>query len=441
MVTVRITFVLGLLAVSAPLSARAQGAVAPLDSLFARREAMVPMRDGAQLFTVILTPRRTGAEPLPFILSRTPYGTTGWGGTSGLQYGFAELIKDGYTFVLQDIRGRFKSQGSFVRNRAPCAKRGAGCIDEATDTWDTIAWLLTNVPGNNGRVGQLGISYPGWLANASAFEPHPALKAISPQATMGDAWMGDDFFHQGAFRQSYGLEYAWEMEASSDQSKLPNVGSFDTYGWYLGFPTLDSLARAVHASAWPTWRLFTEHPAYDAEWQALSLPRRLNPPTVPTLSVGGFWDQEDMYGPQATYAAMEAHDAAGKNFIALGPWYHGEWFLEAGDSLGNIKFGSATGEYYRREIEAPWFAWWLKDKGDGRIPEARVFDAGKGTWQSYDAWPPRGATPRALYFQANGKLSFAKPAGAGGADSYVADPAHPVPYRPRPVELTYDPRG
>ena len=429
------------LAAATPLTLAAQAAPSPVDSLFTRREAMIPMRDGAQLFTVILAPRQRPAEPLPIILSRTPYGTGGWGGTLGIAYGFRELIREGYIFVFQDIRGRYRSQGTFVMSRPPCARRGPGCVDEATDTWDTITWLLANVPGNNGRVGQLGISYPGWTTNASAFEPHPALKAISPQATMGDAWMGDDFFHQGAFRLSYGLEYAWEMEASTDRSSLPSPGRYDTYSWYLGFPTLGDLARAVGAMAWPTWRRFTEHPAWDAEWQSRSLPLRLDRVTVPTLTVGGFWDQEDMYGPQATYAALERHDSAGANFIVIGPWYHGEWFTEAGDSLGNARFGSATGEYYRREIEARWFAWWLKDKGDGRFPEATVFDAGARRWRTFDAWPPREARPRALYFHANGLLSFDAPTAAQGTDSYVSDPAHPVPYRPRPVEWTYDPRG
>jgi uncharacterized protein len=424
-----------------PATVAAQEETTRLDSLFLRREALIPMRDGVQLFTVVLTPKQPPAGPLPIILSRTPYGTSGWGGTDKLEYGFQDLIRDGYIFVLQDIRGRYKSQGTFVMNRAPCPRRGAACSDEATDTWDTIEWLLANVPGNNGRVGQLGISYPGWLTNASSFEPHPGLKALSPQATMGDAWMGDDFFHQGAFRQAYGLEYAWDMEASADESVIPNVGRFDTYDWYLGFPTLDSLAKAVNASSWPTWRLFTEHPAYDTVWQARSLPRRLSRGTVPTLTVGGFWDQEDMYGPQATYAAMEQHDQAGRNFIVIGPWYHGEWYLEAGDSLGNARFGSPTGEYFRREIEARWFAWWLKGKGDGRFPEATVFDAGARQWRTFDAWPPRDVQPRALYFQANGILSFDPPATAHGVDSYVSDPAHPVPYRPRPIELTYDPRG
>ncbi len=421
-------------------SAFAQRADTTLARLFERREAVVPMRDGVTLFTVILTPKTT-AGPLPILMSRTPYGTGGWGGTFGIAYGFAELMRDGYIFVFQDIRGRNKSGGTFEMNRAPRDRRDAKSVDESTDTWDTIDWLIKNVPGNNGKVGMLGISYPGWLTNMAALEPHPALKAVSPQATMGDAWMGDDFFHQGAFRLSYGLEYAWEMEASSDQSIPPSPGRFDTYDWYRSFPTLDSLARAVGAMRWPTWRRFVEHPAYDTVWQAHAVPRFLRHAAIPILTVGGWWDQEDAYGPQATYKAMEASDTAGRSFLAVGPWYHGEWFLEAGDSLGNVKFGSATGEYYRREIEARWFAHWLKGTGDGKFAEATLFDAGSGTWRSFATWPPKGSVARRLFVRENGRLSFDPPGIGGGSDAFVSDPAHPVPYRPRPVERTYDPRG
>ncbi len=320
-----------LCASSRPVAAQSTGEV-QLSRLFDRREVRIPMRDGVELFTVILAPKRAD-DPLPFILSRTPYGTAGWGGTSGIEYGFQELIEEGYIFVFQDIRGRFQSQGTFVMNRPACAQRGPGCVDEATDTWDTVEWLLDNVPDNNGRVGQLGISYPGWLANATAFEPHPAIKALSPQATMGDIWMGDDFFHQGAFRLSYGLEYAWGMEASSDRSIAPEPGRYDTYDWYLSFPTLSALAAAVGADAWPTWRLFATHPTYDSVWSARSIPLRLTNAPIPTLSVGGWWDQEDIYGTTNAYAAMETDDSADKNFLVVGPWYHGQWFLEAGDTL------------------------------------------------------------------------------------------------------------
>ena len=427
----------GILLVAVASPAGGQAGSERLTDRFDRRDVRIPMRDGVELFTSIFTPR-AAAESLPFILLRTPYGVSDGELRLG---GVRELVRDGYIFVFQDIRGRYGSQGTFVMNRPPCAVRGPGCLDEATDTWDTIDWLLRNVPRNNGRVGQLGISYPGWLTNATAFEPHPALKALSPQATMGDTWMGDDFFHQGAFRLSYGLEYSWGMEASTDGSVNPAPGRYDTYDWYRSFPTLSALAAAVGANAWPTWRLFVEHPAYDSAWRVRALPGRLRSAPVPTLTVGGWWDQEDIYGPQATYAAMEANDTGARNVLVMGPWHHGQWAREAGDSLGQVRFGSATGDHYRRRIEAPWFAYWLKGRGDGRFAEATVFDAGIGEWRTFDAWPPRQATKRRLYVRANGRLSFEPPRDTAGSDRYVSDPAHPVPYRPRPVEWTYDPRG
>lgn len=412
-----------------------------IDDLFDRQEVHVPMRDGVRLFTVILTPKDSAGEALPFILSRTPYGTSNWGGTSGILHGFDALIEDGYIFVFQDIRGRYQSEGDFIMNRAPCQVRDDACMDEATDTWDTVDWLLANVPDNNGRVGQLGISYPGYLTNMTAFGPHPAIKALSPQATMGDGWMGDDFFHQGAFRLSYGLEYAWEMEASSDQSVMPTPGRYDTYDWYRSFDTLGELADAVGAWDWPTWRLFVEHPTYDDEWTGRSTPQRLNHAPVPTLTVGGWWDQEDMWGAPHTYASMEANDTTGINHLVLGPWQHGQWYTDSGDSLGNVPWGNSTSDYFRHRIEAPFFAYWLKDKGDGKLAEAILFDSGAHEWKEFDRWPASEAVTANLYFGPDGTLSFDAPAAASAFDAYVSDPAHPVPYRHRPIEWTYDPRG
>ena len=414
-----------------------------VDSAFTRREVHIPMRDGVTLFTVILTPR-TASGALPIILSRTPYGTNGWGGTANIGYGFKELIQEGYIFAFQDIRGRFQSGGTFEMNRPLRDTKNPRSVDETTDTWDTIDWLVKQLPHNNGRVGMVGISYPGWLANMAAIDPHPALKAVSPQATMGDAWMGDDFFHQGAFRLSYGFEYSWELESIPGKSSVPAPSRYDTYDWYRSFPTLDSLARAVMGNGprWPTWQRFVDHPNYDAVWRARSLPLTVTHTSVPSLTVGGWWDQEDMYGPQATYRAIEPSDSAHRNYIAIGPWSHGEWYEEAGDSLGKVKFGSATGEYFRREIQAPWFAFYLKDKGTGHFPEARVFDAGDSTWRAYDTWPPAGARASRLYFRDDGRLALdVAPRRHEGRDSFVSDPAHPIPYRPRPIETTYDPRG
>src|SRR6266567_2994466 len=231
-------------------------------------EVMIPMRDGVRLFTVIVAPKNAGpAAPLPILMDRTPYGAKDF--ATGMAESATSSGLDGYIYVVQDIRGRYGSEGDFDMNRPPHS--GHAGTDESTDTWDTIDWLVKNVPNNNGKVGVLGISYPGWLTAVAGIGAHPALKAIAPQAPMGDAWMGDDFFHQGAFRASYGLEYSWMMEASPDLSVTPSPSRFDTYEWYRSFPTLGALAAAVGANACPTWRRFAANPASASAWPALSL--------------------------------------------------------------------------------------------------------------------------------------------------------------------------
>jgi putative CocE/NonD family hydrolase len=432
---VRRSLLLFLTILAAPLASQA----APADSLFTLREEMIPMRDGKRLYTAMLIPRNAAA-PLPFLMMRTPYGAKGDATAQYVTRVNGEMLADGYIFVFQDIRGLHQSEGQFVMNRPP-RPAGSSESDESTDTWDTIDWLVKHVTPNNGRVGMLGVSYPGWTTAIAGLDPHPALKAISPQAPMGDAWMGDDFFHQGAFRLSYGLEYAWLLEASTDQSVNPNIGRFDSYDFYRSFATLGDLAKAVGANAWPTWRRYVEHPSYDSVWQARSAPRYLTHAKIPTLTVGGWWDQEDEWGPLATYAALEQSDTSHRSYLVMGPWYHGQWSGDRGDSLGNIRFGSPTGLEYRRDIQAPWFRYWLHGQGDGKFAEATVYDAGANRWRSYTTWPPREGTKRGLYLRENGLLSFDSPTAATGADSWVSDPAHPVPYRSRPIELTYDPRG
>src|SRR5437870_7120303 len=421
---------------STPVRTQQPGA----DPGVAGSEVMIPMRDGVRLFTVIVAPKNAGPSSLlPILMDRTPYGAKDF--ATDMAQAARSSGLDAYIYVGQDSRGRFGAEGAFDMNRPPHS--GHAGTDESTDSYDTIDWLVKNVPNNNGRVGVLGISYPGWLTAVAGIGAHPALKAISPQAPMGDAWMGDDFFHQGAFRLTYGLEYAWEMEASSDLSVTPSPGRYDTFEWYLSFPTLGALARAVGADRWPTWRRFAGHPAYDSVWQARSLPRYFTHTTVPTLTVGGWWDQEDEYGPLASYAALERTDTAGLSHLVMGPWYHGQWFADSGVALGNLRFGRATGFDYR-ELQSKWFAYWLKGEGDGKFAEATVFDAGTSEWRSFDHWPPAEARRRHLYFREGGASSLEPPtaarAGGGGsdaADQYVSDPAHPIPYRPRPVERTY----
>ncbi|HTT67518.1 MAG TPA: CocE/NonD family hydrolase [Gemmatimonadales bacterium] len=406
--------------------------------VFDRREVMIPMRDGVRLFAVVMTPR--GADgPLPILLNRTPYGAGGWGAGEEAPPNLAALAADGYVFVQEDIRGRNRSEGAFVMNRPNRSPGDRAATDESTDTYDTVEWLIHNVPGNNGKVGLFGISYPGWLAEEALIGAHPAVKAVSPQAPMTDTWLGDDFFHQGAFRQSYGFEYGWGMESREvGAGRMPITGS-DTYAWYLGFPSLKALTDSTGAMRIPTWRRFVEHPAYDSVWQRRAFERVVTGAAVPTLTVGGFWDQEDLFGPQATFEALARFDTAGVDHLVIGPWSHGQWGYPGGEALGNVRWGSATSDSFLTEIQAPWFAWWLKGKGDGRFPVARLFDGGARAWRSLDRWPPRDAAARDLYFHAGGVLSFEPPRDRAGDDAWVSDPANPVPYRPRPVEITYSP--
>jgi putative CocE/NonD family hydrolase len=423
------------------LRAQQAGARPAVLDRYEKREVMIPVRDGVRLHTILFVPRERGA-PLPFLLERTPYGIDGAAGA--FRSYLKELAEDGYIFAFQDIRGRFGSEGHFVMQRPPCAAAQKDCIDEGTDSYDTIDWLLHHVPGNNGRVGMLGVSYPGWLTVMALIHPHPALRAASPQASPADMFIGDDFHHGGAFRLSYGFEYAAMMETGkvTTQFRFP---THDTYDWYLRLGALSHVnERYLHGTI-PTWNDFVDHPDYDAFWQRNAVARYMTRVAVPTLSVAGWWDQEDFYGPLTIYKALETQDARSLNYLVVGPWRHGGWAGEAGDSLGAIRFGSPTGEHFRREIQAPWFAYWLKDRGSRPAEaEAVTFETGSNRWRSWAHWPPReGVTDRDLYLRAGRAASFEAPADSGAPpfDEYVSDPAYPVPYRRRPIEPTYDPTG
>ncbi|MBX7220109.1 MAG: CocE/NonD family hydrolase [Blastocatellia bacterium] len=406
---------------------------------FKRTEAMIPMRDGVRLFTVILTPEKQ-TVPLPILLDRTPYGVKEFD-TDRVNNSRKELVADGYIFVFQDIRGKFDSEGEFLMVRPPRDKRDAKAVDESTDAYDTIDWLVKNIPRNNGKVGILGTSYDGWLATMALIDPHPALKAASPQAPIGDFWKGDDFFHNGAFRQSYGYEYVKSLE-SSKQLEDVSFGKTDAYDWYLSLKTLATLTGQLGGKL-PTWNNFTTHQGYDAFWQARGVQNYLRESTVPTLVVGGWWDQEDLFGPLVTYQTLEKYDRKHLVFLVEGPWNHGGWSRK-GRRLAEVDFGSDTGKYFRKEIEAPWFASYLKGKGKPKQAEATIFQSGSNRWVTYEAWPPRNLAKRNLYLHANRRLAFEKPTpttNPEGFDSYVSDPANPVPYRKRPIEATYDPNG
>ena len=422
----------------------AQPSQPALATRFTKSEVMIAMRDGVKLHTVIYAPK-SSKEPLPFILSRTPYDN---GGNPAWEY-LKDLAAEGYIFVRQNIRGRGKSEGSFVMTRPPRDRKDPHATDESTDAYDTIDWMVKNVPNNNGRVGMIGLSYDAWLQVMALLEPHPALKAISPQGSPADQFLGDDFHHNGAFRLNYGFEYTAMMETSEAGKKF-TFDRNDTYDWYLQLGSLRHVNEKYFHGKMPTWNNFVSHPNYDEFWQKQGMARYLKRVPVPTLNVSGWWDQEDFYGQLKIYELLERHDTKNNNFLVVGPWWHGAWLsfpgdwwpgmsCTANDRISKIDFHGATGTYFREKIQAPWFAHYLKDKGKLDLPEALLFETGSNQWKRYSAWPPRqNVTERKLYFRSGKRLSFDPPPDGPGDpfDSYVSDPANPVPFCHRPIEPT-----
>jgi uncharacterized protein len=403
------------------------------------------MRDGVHLHTSIFTPNG-GPGPFPLLLVRSPYGLDSDPTLlQRLDTSYRDLVRDGYIFVFQDIRGRYMSEGHFVMQREPCAaspQAGPKCIDEGTDTYDTIAWLLKHVPENDGRAGLFGISYGGWLTAMAMINPHPALKAVSEQASPDDMFLGDDFHHNGAFRLSYAFEYAAMMERGKTNN-LFHFTNYDTYDWYLfDLGPLSNANRLYFHGQVPSWNDFVDHPNYDSFWRSEEVSHFLTRVTVPDLNVAGWWDQEDFYGPVKIFEALDKHDTRHWNFLVAGPWNHGGWAEGAGRSLGRIDFGSDTSEYFRQEVQAPWFAYWLKSEGKLPFSKALTFQSGSNKWVAYSEWPPvKGITEKNLYLHSGRRLSFEPPArtGSNAYDTYISDPANPVPYRHRPIEETYGP--
>jgi hypothetical protein len=350
-----------------------------------------------------------------------------------------ELSEDGYIIVRQDIRGRFKSEGQFVMLRQPRDPKDKNAIDESSDTYDTISWLLKNIPNNNGRAALAGTSYGAWLSVMGMLDPHPALKAIVQQASPADMWLGDDFHHNGAFRLSYGFEYVYMMESSKEIADVTKVvDHLDAYDWYLRLGALSNVDEKYFHGTLPTWSDFVNQPDYNAFWKRQAFAPWLNRVTVPTLNVAGWWDQEDFYGPVKIYELLEQHDAANQNFLVIGPWNHGGWSRGDGTKLGRIDFGGPTAAYYRKNILAPFFAYYLKGKGSGERPEALTFRTGANEWVKHATWPPKNnVADQRLYLQPDHKLSFTAPSSKGpdSFDSYISDPANPIPYRPRPIQV------
>lgn len=414
---------------------------------YVRSEVMIPVRDGVELHTVILRPEGSdkSGPPLPFLMTRTPYGVAG-NSPETPEVSKPELATSGYIFVYQDIRGRYSSGGQFVMNRPIVAHNSKTDVDETTDTRDTIDWLLKNVPNNSGKVGVLGVSYPGFLSMMAGIDAHPAVKAISPQAPMTNIWKGDDFFHNGAFRESYGFDYVQQLEAQ--KTDVPQSSKEDQYNFFLDHVNFAGAAAAAGMTNLPTAKIFLSQPSYVKFWQDMAVEPHLEKPEVPTLEVGGYWDQEDMWGTQAEYAALRPHEDANdplhKVYLVLGPWNHGGWSFGPGSSLtskwGGIDFGNEkTGAYYRATFEAPFFEYYLKGKPGFDLNDTASFRTGENKWHRYEVWPPKqGFHIANVYLEPGQKLSLTAPnAKEEIAARYVSDPANPVPYRHRPIQSTY----
>ena len=404
---------------------------------FSKEVLRIRMRDGVLLQTEIYRPHDQ-AEPLPVILLRTPYGLghTDNGYTSWLRM-YPELIADGYIFVVQGTRGRNGSEGEHITLGPMRDKSVPGSTDESTDTYDTIEWLVQNLSNFNKRVGTLGISYGGFLTTRALVDPHPALKATSPQATCADMFIGDDWHHNGAFRLWYAFGWISSMESDGGARNMP--GYYDAYEAFLALGPLSNVNKLMFHGRAKSWNAFSEHPNLDDYWKydMCGVLPHIQPVTVPTLNVTGWFDAEDFYGPIEVYKKYESTDERDLNYLVLGPWHHGGWsFDKTGRGLGALDFGSNTAEYFRNEIQGPWFAYWLKDKGDMNLPEARVFRTGQNYWEDFEEWPPtKGIERKNIYFHPRGHLSFDPPSetATDARDEYLSDPLNPVPFRHRPI--------
>jgi putative CocE/NonD family hydrolase len=419
----------------APAGAATPGKPAEARPVFTYQEVMIPMRDGVRLQTVILAPVDQKG-PLPILLRRTPYGVPDKA-PSEIPASLKALAADGYIFVIQNLRGRFKSEGTFSLSGDSTVDPGKGTI-ETRDAWDTIDWLVKHVPGSTGRVGIFGVSYDGMTAGVTLLDPHPALKAVSEQASPVDQWMNDDDHRYGALRLSYDFEYAVLEEADKNANTHFKFDRWDTYEWYLAAGPLPNLdAQYLHGKI-PYWNETREHPDYDAFWKSQAWAEALHSATVPNLNVAGFWDQEDPWGPWQIFRHSAEHDPGHINLMVAGPWCHGCWHGSA-SAVGPIPLGQDTALAFRETIEAPYFAYWLHDKGKKPDWAATTFQTGSNVWKTYATWPPATVRPTSLYLHADGSLSFTPPGAteAGAHRDYVSDPANPVPYRPRPISPTY----
>lgn len=416
----------------------AHGQQQPFDvkAHYVKAEHMVRMRDGVELFTIVYTPRDT-TRAYPMMLFRTPYSIRPYEPDAyrAVLGPSPDFDRDGYVFVFQDVRGKFRSQGEFeVLRPFRREKRDSTHTDESSDTYDTIEWMLASIPRHNGRVGMWGVSYPGWQTVMGMIDAHPALRAASPQASPSDMFIGDDFHHNGAFRLMYA--FSWlsgnartrTAESGAGSARF-SYGTPDGYRFFMeaGAPArIDSLY--FHGEV-PAWNDFMRHPNYDEYWQAQNVLKDLDlvSPDLPILNVAGWFDAEDFYGPMSIYYTLEKLHPRNRSILAVGPWRHGGWNSMPGDQLGHIRFGSPTSRHFQTRVQFPFFQCHLKDLCTATLPEATVFETGSNIWRTHDTWPPPATLPKKLYFHANGVLSFEPPRTAG-FDEYVHDPARPVPF-------------
>jgi len=418
---------------------------------YVRREVMIPMRDGVKLHTVILVPK--GAKAAPILLTRTPYNATDL--TSHINsshlgpslYGYDNatdvIVEGGYIRVVQDIRGKYGSEGDYVMNRPLHGPQNPTPVDHATDTYDSIDWLVKNLPESNGKVGILGISYDGFLPLMALVNPHPALKVSVPMNPMVDGWRGDDWFHNGAFRQQ-GMSYIYDQELTRANDVKWWTSHFDDYDMFMEAGSAGELGRRRGLEQVGFWRKLLEHPAYDKWWQDQAVDRILaaQPLKVPVMLVHSLWDQEDIYGDIAVYKAIKPKDTNNdKVFLVMGPWHHGQEIRD-GSMLGAIKFDSDTALTFRKEILRPFLDHYLKDGPKPDIASVMAFETGTNKWRRLSAWPAGCASgcvihPSPFYLRAGSKASFDEAkSGEAGYEEYVSDPAKPVPYRARPIDGT-----
>ncbi|MBN1272235.1 MAG: CocE/NonD family hydrolase [Candidatus Aminicenantes bacterium] len=405
--------------------------------LYNKTEHMVPMRDGVELFTQVYTPRDT-TRKFPILLFRTPYSIRHYGPEyTRSVLGPNELYaEEGFIFVYQDVRGKFKSEGTFIVMRPHITtKKSPQDVDESSDTYDTIDWLLENISHHNGHVGQWGISYPAWQTVMGMIDAHPALKASSPQASPSDMWIGDDFHHNGAFRLMY--TFAWlsrNARTRSGPSGTPgqrfSYRTPDGYNFFLKLGPISNVNKKYFFNSVPTWNEYMEHGDYDEYWKRQNVLQYLDNIKHPVLNVAGWFDAEDFYGPMSIYYTLEEKNKENKSILVVGPWLHGGWARMDGDVLGDIRFDTKTGEYFRENVEFPFFLHYLKDKGALDLPEALVFQTGANQWRSFDHWPPLETVEKKLFFHQSEKLSFSPPAGESmeAFDSFLSDPGKPVPW-------------